>query len=97
MSSNKQMKDFILEQLREVHDISCKPMMGEFLLYKNGTLFGGIYDNRFLIKKTNSNKNYFLHEEIPYQNAKAMYLVENIDDIDYLTKLIDETCNDLQK
>ena len=97
MSSNKQMKDFILEQLREVHGISCKPMMGEFLLYKNGTLFGGIYDNRFLIKKTNSNKNYSLHEEIPYQNAKAMYLVENIDDIDYLTKLIDETCNDLQK
>ena len=51
MASDKQYLDFILELLREISGITFKKMMGEFLLYKDGTLFGGIYDNRFLIKK----------------------------------------------
>ena len=52
MSSTKEYKDYILEQLRDVDNISYRPMMGEFLLYKNGILFGGIYDDRLLIKIT---------------------------------------------
>ena len=96
MSSSKQFKDFILEQLRELDNITCKSMMGEFLLYYNGILFGGIYDDRFLIKKTNSNKEYSLAEEIPYKNAKPMYMVENLDDVDYLSNLIKTTCENLK-
>ena len=96
MPSSKQFKDFILEQLRELNNIICKPMMGEFLLYYNGILFGGIYDNRFLIKKTFSNKDYSLAEEIPYENAKPMYMIENLDDAEYLKKLIITTCEDLK-
>ena len=96
MSSSKQFKDFILEQLRELDNITCKSMMGEFLLYYNGILFGGIYDDRFLIKKTNSNKEYSLAEEIPYKNAKPMYMVKNLDDVDYLNNLIKTTCEDLK-
>ena len=84
MASSKQFKDFVLEQLREINNITCKSMMGEFLLYHNGILFGGIYDDRFLIKKTLSNKDYSLTEEIPYENAKPMYMVENLDDVGLL-------------
>ena len=97
MPSSKQFKDFILEQLRELNNIICKPMMGEFLLYYNGILFGGIYDNRFLIKKTFSNKDYSLAEEIPYENAKPVYLIENLDDIDYINEIIKITCDCLKK
>jgi len=97
MASSKEFKDFILEQLRGLENILCKPMMGEFLLYCNGILFGGIYDDRFLIKKTNSNKKYALSEEIPYKKAKPMYLVENVDDVEYLQGLINITCDDLKQ
>lgn len=96
MASSKEFKDFILEQLRGLENILCKPMMGEFLLYCNGILFGGIYDDRFLIKKTNSNKKYALSEEIPYEKAKPMYLVENVDDVEYLCDLVKITCTGLQ-
>lgn len=95
MASSKQFRDFILDQLQGLHFVTCKPMMGEFLLYFNGVLFGGIYDDRFLIKKTNSNKSYSLPEEIPYEKAKPMYMVTNLDDINYLCTLIKETCKDL--
>lgn len=96
MSSSNQFKDFILEQLRELDNITCKSMMGEFLLYYNGILFGGIYDDRFLIKKTNSNKEYSLAEVIPYKNAKPMYMIENLDDVDYLSNLIKTICENLK-
>lgn len=51
MSSTKEYRDFILEQLRDLPGITCRPMMGEYLLYLDGVLFGGIYDDRLLVKK----------------------------------------------
>ena len=66
MATSKEYKDFILEQLNLLDAITCKSMMGEYLLYYNGTLFGGIYDNRFLVKKTETNKKYNMEEQIPY-------------------------------
>ena len=95
MSSSKQFRDFILDQLRELNNVSCRAMMGEFLLYYNGVLFGGIYDDRLLIKKTNSNEKYNLSEVIPYKGAKPMYFVEDVDSTDYLVNVIKETCDDL--
>lgn len=97
MSSSKEFKDFILDQLKDLYNVRSKPMMGEFLLYYDDVLFGGIYDNRLLIKMTDSNKKYHLSQEIPYPSAKPMYMVENLDDTQHLTKLIQETCNDLKK
>lgn len=97
MASSLLFKEYILNQLKSLDNIICKPMMGEFLLYYNGTLFGGIYDDRFLIKKTKSNVKYALKEEIPYESAKPMYMIENIDNIEYLSNLIKETCADLKK
>ena len=95
MASSKQFKDFIFEQLRYVQNISCRQMMGEFLLYCDGVLFGGIYDDKLLIKKTDSNKRYNLQEHIPYKNAKPMYMVDNLEDTDYLKELIEITLQNL--
>ena len=97
MASSKEFRDFVLEQLRGLENIVCKPMMGEFILYFQGILFGGIYDDRLLIKMTNSNKKYNLVQEIPYKNAKPMYMVENLDDVEYLKDLVVDTCVDLEK
>ena len=73
MASTIEYKDFVLEKLQVLDDITCKPMMGEYLLYYKGALFGGIYDNRLLIKIVKNNKKYNMKESIPYQNAKPMY------------------------
>ncbi len=96
MASTKDFLEFVLEQTRSLN-LTFKPMMGEFLLYLNGTLIGGIYDNRLLIKITNSNSKFSLTETIPYQNAKPMYQITNLDDIESLTEMIVQTYNDLTK
>lgn len=96
MASTKEYRDYILEQLNLLGDISYKPMMGEYLLYYRDILFGGIYDDRLLIKKVESNKKYELSEEIPYDGAKSMYQIENIDDQEELREIIIDTYNDLK-
>ena len=72
MATTKEYKDYIIENLNILNNITYKPMMGEYSLYINGVLFGGIYDNRLLVKIVNSNKSYNLKKTIPYQNAKTM-------------------------
>ena len=76
MPSSIDYLEYIRELLREVNGISYKKMMGEYMLYKDGIIFGGVYDNRFLIKKTKSLENSGLKEEIPYPSAKPMFLVD---------------------
>ena len=95
MATSKEYKDFILEQLELLNDITCKPMMGEYLLYYNGILFGGIYDDRLLVKKVENNKKYNMKEELPYEGAKTMYLVEDIDNKELLKEIIIDTSKDL--
>ena len=90
MASSKEYKDFILEQLNSFGDISCNPMMGEFLFYYKGVLFGGIYDDRLLVKKVENNKQYNMEESIPYEGAKPMYLVD-AEDSETLNKIIIDT------
>ncbi|MCR5564907.1 MAG: TfoX/Sxy family protein [Gammaproteobacteria bacterium] len=68
--------EYVLELLREVDGITYKKMMGEYILYKDGIIFGGIYDNRFLVKKVNSIIDYEFKEETPYPGAKSMYLID---------------------
>ena len=96
MSSTKEYKDYILEQIRKADNISYRPMMGEFLLYKDGILLGGIYDDRLLIKITKNNKKYNMEESIPYHGAKHMYLVNEIDNSILLKEIIEVTYNDLK-
>ena len=73
MATTKDYKNFVLEQLNLLDNITCRSMMGEYLLYYNGILFGGIYDDRLLVKIVDSNKKYNMQESISYKNAKAMY------------------------
>ena len=97
MATTKDYKDFVLGQLNTLSDIKCRPMMGEYLLYYKDTLFGGIYDDRLLVKKTESNKKYEMEDAIPYDGAKPMYLVDDIDNIDTLKDIVLDTYKDLEK
>ena len=92
MATTKEYRDFIIEQLSILDNISCKSMMGEYLLYYNKVLFGGIYDDRLLVKIVESNKKYNMKESIPYKNAKPMYLVYDVDNQDVLKDIIIDTC-----
>ena len=95
MATTKEYKDFILEQLDLLDNITCKAMMSEFLLYYNSVLFGGIYDNRLLVKIVDSNKKYNMQEQLPYESAKPMYLVDDVDNKELLKEIVLETYKDL--
>ena len=97
MATTKDYRDFILEQLNLLDNITCKSMMGEYLLYHNGLLFGGIYDDRLLVKIVDSNKKYNMQESIPYESAKPMYLVDDVDNQEVLRNIVLDTCKDLKK
>ena len=94
MASNVDYLNFVLELLREVDGISYRKMMGEFILYRYGVIFGGVYDNRFLIKKTKSLEDSNLKEVIPYPHAKPMLLVDSEDE-EEIKELITKVVNDL--
>ena len=95
MATTKDYKDYILEQLNLLDNITCKSMMGEYLLYYNGVLFGGIYDDRLLVKIVDSNKKYNMEDAIPYDGAKPMYLVD-VDNQDTLKEIVIDTCKGLK-
>lgn len=95
MATTKDYKNYVLDQLSILDNITCRPMMGEYLLYYDGILFGGIYDNRLLVKMVDSNKKYYMKKQIPYQNAKPMYHIDDIDNRENLKNIIMDTCKDL--
>lgn len=96
MASTKEYRDFILGQLSEAPNITCRPMMGEFLLYSNNVLFGGIYDDRLLVKIVPENEQYNMPESIPYDGAKPMFLVEDVEDKEKLTEIVNATVKGLR-
>lgn len=97
MASTKEYLDYVLEELSLLDDITFKPMMGEYLLYYNNVLFGGLYDDRLLVKKTNNNSKYQMEEAIPYDTGKPMYLVDDIDNMEVLKNIVLDTYHDLKK
>ena len=97
MATTKDYRNFVLEQLNLLDNITCKSMMGEYLLYYNGVLFGGIYDDRLLVKIVDNNKKYNMQESIPYAGAKPMYLVDDVDNQEILRDIILDTYKDLKK
>ena len=97
MATTKGYRDFVLEQLSVLNDIICKPMMGEYLLYHDGILFGGIYDDRLLVKMVEGNKKYNMQKAIPYASAKPMYLVDDVDNQEKLKEIVLDTCQGLLK
>ena len=91
MASAKEYLDYILEQLSGLEEISYRAMMGEYILYFRGKIIGGIYDNRFLIKPVNAARTLMpdARMEIPYDGAKKMLLVDNVDDTAFLKVLVE--------
>lgn len=97
MASSKEYLDFVLEQLSELEEISYRAMMGEYILYYRGKIVGGIYDDRLLVKPVKSAIALMpiATYELPYEGAKEMLLVDNIDSKEFLTKLFDAMYGEL--
>ena len=89
MASSKEYLDFILEQLSELEEITCRAMMGEYILYYRGKIVGGIYDDRLLVKPVKSAVSLMpaATYELPYEGAKEMLLVDHVDSKEFLSKL----------
>ena len=90
MASSKEYLDFILENLSDLEEITYRAMMGEFIIYYRGKIVGGIYDDRFLVKPVKSAINYMplARYELPYEGAKEMLLVDEVDDKEFLIGLL---------
>ena len=90
MASTKDYADFILEQLSSLDEITARKMMGEYILYYREKIIGGIYDNRFLVKITPSAQEKMPDAplSLPYEGVKAMLLVDNVDNRDFLKELV---------
>ena len=94
MASNKEYVDFILEQCE---GLTARAMMGEYVLYYGGKVVGGVYDNRLLVKPTPSVKKRMPNApmELPYEGAKEMPLVEDIENRDFLKELFEAMYEEL--
>lgn len=97
MASTAEYLNFILEQLSKLNGISYRMMMGEYIIYYGDKVIGGIYDNRFLVKITKTSAEMMPNamKELPYEGAKEMLLVDNLEDKDFLCKLIKSIYEDL--
>lgn len=97
MASSKEYLDFILEQLSELEEITYKAMMGEYIIYYHGKIIGGIYDDRFLVKPVKSAIEYMPNAEyeLPYDGAREMLLVDDVDNKEFLTSLINAMYDEL--
>lgn len=97
MASSKEYLTFILEQLSDLEGISYRAMMGEYIIYYREKIVGGIYDDRLLVKPVKSAVSLMPNAiyELPYDGAKEMLLVDNVDNKDFLTKLFVATYDEL--
>ena len=97
MASSKEYLDFILEQLSELDDVSYRAMMGEYIIYYRGKVVGGIYDDRFLVKPTKSAAAMMPNAEmeLPYDGTKKMLLVDDVDNKEFLRKLLEAMYEEL--
>ena len=90
MPSTKAYLDYVMEQLSGLSGVSCRAMMGEYILYYHDKVFGGIYDDRFLVKPVPAAVRLLpdVSWELPYEGAKEMLLVEQLEDPAFLKELI---------
>ena len=97
MASSKEYLDFILGQLSELDDISYRAMMGEYIIYYRGKVVGGIYDDRFLVKPTKSATAMMPNAvmELPYEGAKEILLVYDVDNKEFLRLLLEAMYEEL--
>ena len=97
MASSKEYLDFILEQLSDLEDVSYRAMMGEYIIYYRGKVVGGVYDDRFLVKPVKAAVSIMSAAvmELPYEGAKGMLLVDDVEDKEFLRKLLEAMYEEL--
>ena len=97
MGSSKEYLEYVLEQLSDLDDISYRAMMGEYIIYYRGKIVGGIYDDRFLVKPVKSAMAMMpdANMELPYEGAKEMILVDDVDDREFLAELLEAMYEEL--
>ena len=97
MASTKEYLDFILEQLSGLDEIAYKSMMGEYIIYYRGKIVGGIYDDRFLVKNVSAARDKMPEAdlELPYEGAKEMLLVDDVDNKEFLRELLEAMYEEL--
>ena len=97
MTSSKDYLEYILEQLSDLDEISYRAMMGEYIIYYRGKIVGGIYDDRFLVKPVKSAMAMMpdASMELPYEGAKEMILIDDVEDRDFLSELLEAMYDEL--
>ena len=97
MASSKDYLKYILDQLSGLDDISYRAMMGEYIIYYRGKIVGGIYDDRFLVKPVKSAMAMMpdADKELPYEGAKEMLLVDDVENREFLRELLETMYNEL--
>lgn len=92
MASSQEYLEFVLDQLSGLDDITYRSMMGEFIIYYRGKIIGGIYDDRFLVKPVKAALEMMpdAEYELPYEGAKEMLPVDDIDNREFLVSLIEK-------
>jgi TfoX/Sxy family transcriptional regulator of competence genes len=97
MSSSKDYLEYVLDQLSDLEDISSRAMMGEYIIYYRGKIIGGIYDDRFLVKPVKPAVDLIpnAERELPYEGAKEMLLVEELEDREFLKELLEAMYEEL--
>ena len=97
MASSKDYLEYILNQLSDLDDITYRAMMGEYIIYYRGKIIGGIYDDRFLVKPLKSAVKMMpdADRELPYEGAKAMLLVDDVENREFLKELLEAMYDDL--
>lgn len=97
MPSTKSYLEFIMDQLSGLDDITWRAMMGEYIIYYNGRIVGGIYDDRLLVKPTKAARSMMPEAagELPYEGAREMLLVENVEDRCFLEALLNAMYEEL--
>ena len=87
MASSAEYLEYVLDLLADVPEVTTRKMMGEYFLYSSGRLFGGVYDDRFLVKDTEASCAMLSASDIPYDGASEMMLVD-IEDRDAVADLV---------
>ncbi|MBE6495295.1 MAG: competence protein TfoX [Methanobrevibacter thaueri] len=97
MASSKEFLEYVLEQLSDLEEISYRAMMGEYIIYYRGKIIGGIYDDRFLVKPVKTAKSLMPNAdmELPYEGAKEMLLVEEMENREFLRELVEAMYEEL--
>lgn len=97
MASGKDYLEYILEQLSDLDEVSYRAMMGEYIIYYRGKIIGGIYDDRFLVKPVKSAMAMMPNAdmELPYEGAKEMLLVDDVEDSEFLCELLEAMYDEL--